>query len=224
MARSPEEIRAAKAAKDRRWRAAHPEWVRDSNRRQYAAHREVRREAARRQYAAHREAILETQRQRYVANPEPYREALRRRRAANPEDSRAAGRESSARFRVGYPESVRAAHHRWYAANQEAARDYQRRRRVVHPEIYIAQAQRRRAAKAGLLSTLTAAEWATIKAQYRGRCVYCGKKDKPMTQDHLVPVSQKGPYAMWNILPSCQSCNSKKGTKAPPKPVQPLLL
>ena len=63
-----------------------------------------------------------------------------------------------------------------------------------------------------VVSTLTDTEWEEIKKRYDYRCVYCGKK-KPLTQDHIIPVSKNGHHVKGNIVPACQSCNSIKGTK-----------
>jgi 5-methylcytosine-specific restriction endonuclease McrA len=61
-------------------------------------------------------------------------------------------------------------------------------------------------------STLTANEWEGIKRQYKYRCVYCGEK-KPLTRDHLIPLSKEGSFVKENVVPACHSCNAKKGTK-----------
>lgn len=61
-------------------------------------------------------------------------------------------------------------------------------------------------------ATLTLDEWQEIKKKYKYRCVYCGEKKK-LTMDHIIPVSKGGSFTKENILPSCQSCNSKKCDK-----------
>lgn len=71
---------------------------------------------------------------------------------------------------------------------------------------------RRRSAEKSVVATLTAEEWETIKKRYKYRCVYCGE-NKPLTRDHIIPVSQKGPLTKENIVPACRSCNAKKHTK-----------
>ena len=204
-ARSPEATRAANAAKARRWRAANPKAAREAARRRRAANPEAARQANHRWYAANRGAARDTNRRWYAANPEAARAAARRRYAANPE----AEREASRRWRAAHPEAKRESERRWLAS---------------HPETKRALHQRRRARLAGVPTTLSTGQWEAIKAQYKGRCAYCGKKPKVLTQDHLVPISKNGAHALGNVVPACRSCNSKKGTKAPPKPVQPLLV
>lgn len=69
---------------------------------------------------------------------------------------------------------------------------------------------------------LTEAQWELIKSTYNFCCYYCGKKTK-LTQDHITPLSLGGTHSMDNIVPSCLSCNSRKGANPPPVPVQPML-
>jgi 5-methylcytosine-specific restriction endonuclease McrA len=93
-----------------------------------------------------------------------------------------------------------------------------------HPEKKRAIAQRHHARKAAApRNDLTEAQWALIKAHMGYRCVYCNKKLQNLTQDHLTPFANGGSHTLWNVLPACASCNSKKGIKGPLCPVQPLL-
>jgi 5-methylcytosine-specific restriction endonuclease McrA len=52
-------------------------------------------------------------------------------------------------------------------------------------------------------------DWRRLVARHAGRCAYCGEV-KPLTKDHIIPVSRGGRHAIGNILPACQSCNSSK--------------
>jgi hypothetical protein len=61
-------------------------------------------------------------------------------------------------------------------------------------------------------NTLTAEEWAQIKKQFKYRCIYCGEK-KPLTHEHIVPLSRGGSFTKENILPACKNCNSKRGNR-----------
>jgi len=60
--------------------------------------------------------------------------------------------------------------------------------------------------------TLTGAEWSDIKATYKHKCVYCGE-NKPLTMDHIIPLSKGGTLTKNNIVPACVSCNSIKGNR-----------
>jgi hypothetical protein len=81
------------------------------------------------------------------------------------------------------------------------------------------------------INDLTGEQWEAIKAHYNYRCVYCSSnckacknKTHDLTRDHITPSSTGGNNTLWNIVPSCLSCNSKKHTSPPPKPIQPMLL
>lgn len=60
-----------------------------------------------------------------------------------------------------------------------------------------------------LPATLTIEEWNNIKTNFKEKCAYCGKK-LPLTQEHFIPVTQGGAYAISNIIPVCLSCNCSK--------------
>jgi 5-methylcytosine-specific restriction endonuclease McrA len=87
-----------------------------------------------------------------------------------------------------------------------------------------ANARYRARKKGAARSDLTAKQWEEIKSAYGHRCVYCGKKFKRLTKDHIIPLSRGGDHTVSNIVPACMSCNRKKHANAPPVPVQPLLL
>lgn len=56
---------------------------------------------------------------------------------------------------------------------------------------------------------VTAKDWRRLIARYDGLCAYC--RTRPATdQDHIVPVSRGGRYAIGNLLPACRSCNASK--------------
>jgi len=42
-----------------------------------------------------------------------------------------------------------------------------------------------------------------------GFCCYC-MEQKPLTLDHVIPISKGGADAEHNLVPCCQSCNSSK--------------
>lgn len=52
-------------------------------------------------------------------------------------------------------------------------------------------------------------DWLRLVARYQHRCAYCNER-RPLTKDHVIPVSRGGRHAIGNILPACQSCNSSK--------------
>ena len=62
---------------------------------------------------------------------------------------------------------------------------------------------------------LTAEEWGEILATYGQRCAYCGKEDRNLTVDHVLPVSRGGSHEAGNIVPACNKCNSAKNNRTP---------
>lgn len=58
--------------------------------------------------------------------------------------------------------------------------------------------------------THTRAEWLE-KVELLGECcVYCGRSDLPLTEDHKVPLSRGGSDAIENVVPACAPCNFRK--------------
>jgi 5-methylcytosine-specific restriction endonuclease McrA len=182
----------------------------------------------------HREAIALKKRQRYLIN----REAILAKNA----DYKVAHREeilaqiASVELTPEQCEARRQTMHRYYenhratyiaravAFNQKHP-EIRLRWAKTHPEQRRAATKRRKALKRGaLINDLTAAQWNEIKAAYGHRCVYCGCTMARLTQDHLTPLSQGGAHTKTNVVPACQSCNSKKGMGPPLVAVQPLLL
>lgn len=104
--------------------------------------------------------------------------------------------------------------------SREKVRDWRRR----NPAKRSAQHYRERVRWATIgVDDLTEVQWLAIKAAYRYRCAYCGKR-KALTQDHIVPVSHGGEHTASNIVPACQSCNSSKGARLPRVSYQPHLI
>lgn len=77
---------------------------------------------------------------------------------------------------------------------------------------YVIFSQRRRARERMLPSTLTTAQWESIKDSFDNKCCYCGKKD-PLTQEHFIALTKGGEYTHNNIIPACGSCNFSKHNK-----------
>lgn len=92
-----------------------------------------------------------------------------------------------------------------------------------NPDKALAKKQRRRVRIAGVKSTLTLTQWNAIKAAFGFRCAYC-RLSKPLTQDHITPISKGGDHTVHNVVPACQRCNASKHAGPPPTVVQPLLL
>lgn len=106
----------------------------------------------------------------------------------------------NAKYREEHPEEFAAAKKRW---NQE------------HPEkVKMHIATRRARQKGAAINDFTDAHWEFLERLYEGRCAYCNiAPATPLHRDHIVALLQHGDNTLSNVLPSCQSCNSKKGTK-----------
>lgn len=97
--------------------------------------------------------------------------------------------------------------------------------RKRHPEKnQLYKATRRARELAAPINDLTQAQWKAIKEAFDHRCAYCRRKMKRLTMDHITPLSKGGSHTLHNVIPACQSCNSRKHTSGPLVPVQPLLL
>ncbi len=46
-------------------------------------------------------------------------------------------------------------------------------------------------------------------------CSYCGKKRKPLTIDHVIPLSKGGKTNWENCVACCRVCNTRKGARTP---------
>jgi 5-methylcytosine-specific restriction endonuclease McrA len=63
---------------------------------------------------------------------------------------------------------------------------------------------------------ITSVQWNEIKRKHNYSCVYCGEPESAivkLTRDHIVPVTKGGLHTKENIVPACQPCNAKKGSK-----------
>jgi 5-methylcytosine-specific restriction endonuclease McrA len=113
----------------------------------------------------------------------------------------------------------------YYQTHREQQRQKLAAWRQAHPEQAQAAVQRRLARKhAAAINDFTAQQWRLMKQHYGYCCVYCGRQMQRLTMDHLTPLSQGGNHTAANIVPACQSCNSRKSTGAVLTPVQPVLL
>ncbi len=97
--------------------------------------------------------------------------------------------------------------------------------RRTHPAYrFLEKAQRRARRASAPRNDFSRAQWREMLLVFDHRCAYCHRHLKQLTQDHLTPFALGGSHTLWNIVPACRSCNSKKGLGPPLIPVQPLLL
>lgn len=105
----------------------------------------------------------------------------------------------------------------------QALRAKVRQWKKANPAKVSIQRYRRRVNLQNCITDLTEDQWSFIKAAYRHRCGYCHER-KPLTQDHIVPVSCGGDHTASNIIPACRSCNSRKNARLPIVSYQPHLI
>ncbi len=68
---------------------------------------------------------------------------------------------------------------------------------------------RRYARERGAEGSHSLKEWEDLKDRHNNRCLNCGE-EKPLTKDHILPLSEGGTEFIDNIQPLCRNCNSKK--------------
>lgn len=88
----------------------------------------------------------------------------------------------------------------WKKNNKEKVRA----RRVIDSAI--------RRARKGSGGKYTQKEWSLLIEKYGYSCLCCGEK-KPLTPDHIIPLSKGGTNTIDNIQPLCGTCNNRKFTK-----------
>lgn len=181
------------------------------------------RAAGRAKYAANAAQINAAAKEKRLANPEYYsmmdkrsrdkrREEIRQRytadRAANPERYK----EYSARNYAKRREKQLIAMKVWRAENP----DYEAKRRAEYPEKHKAKNHRRRALLKNAEGSFTPAEWRAKVKAYGGKCHWCGKPiDGNPIVEHVIPLARGGTNYISNVVPSCNPCNTAKGTKLP---------
>jgi predicted restriction endonuclease len=196
-----------------------------ADRKQYQKNKEIKKEQSRQYFAAHREEQNQKRRERRRNNRVKEQATVTRWCQEHPE----AVHIIKERWRRGNLEHILAKQRERYAQDLEKSRQLARQRRkkayASNPERFREYSKGQYARRRGApVNDLTAAQWKEIKEQYDHRCVYCGRKMQRLTQDHITPVTKHGPHTLHNIVPCCLSCNAKKRTGPPLKPVQPLLL
>lgn len=105
----------------------------------------------------------------------------------------------------------------WRAANEERARAAVRKWHQEHREAMRYHCRVRHMRKTGAtISDFTFQQWQELLEEYRHCCAYCGQQFDKLTQDHVIPLSKGGNHTKSNVVPACQSCNSRKHDKLMP--------
>jgi 5-methylcytosine-specific restriction endonuclease McrA len=173
--------------------------------------------------------VLAHQKEYRERNREQIAERRGARRRENIEDALAREQARRDAERVTHGDKIRAYYREYQQKNREKRRAYEvarypknrdkNRERTArwhaeNPEKSAALRARRRAWVAGAaIKDFTAEQWQTCKEYFQGHCAYCGKPFDALTQDHVVPLSRGGNHTAANIVPACQSCNSRKNDR-----------
>ena len=142
------------------------------------------------------------------------------------EKNREKKREMDRQYAKDHAEEANAKTKKWYREHHDQARASRKAYKQTHLDQKHASDKKRKALQRGASTAerFTAADWEEMKRAYGFRCVYCDRKMQRLTQDHLTPLSKGGAHTKANILPACQSCNSRKHAGSVLISVQPLLL
>lgn len=199
----------------------HRDEVLEKKRAHRRAHRETINATRQQKRVPRRETENTKKREKYQENPGPYLEAVRAYRLKNRAIIRQRDR---LRRRANQPQRI-LKDRLYYAANRETRLAKHRAYMALHPEVNHANGARYRAQKrAAPFNDFTARQWLIMKDLLNHRCVYCDRHMQRLTMDHLTPIISGGSHTLWNILPACSTCNSRKRHGPVLQPVQPFLL
>lgn len=162
------------------------------------------------------EMVLAKEREYRQENPEKIARSKRKYREEQRERYLHLERQARRKRYEASPDKVLERNAKWRKANSEKYRESQRRWEELNPERK-RQTQRkyqhkRRAWLAEADGEYTIDEWGALCEQYAHLCLCCGEK-KPLTVDHVVPISAGGGNDITNIQPLCALCNSRKGAR-----------
>jgi 5-methylcytosine-specific restriction endonuclease McrA len=141
-------------------------------------------------------------------NREHHREYQRNYRLEHQEECKA----RNDKWNDEHPEEVAGYKAKWNENNPGANNESSANWRRSHPEHKSLLTHQRRARILGSGGVVTTKEWEDIKALYGPSCLRC-KEIKPLTMDHVIPISVGGSHIADNLQPLCLSCNSWKKDK-----------
>lgn len=148
----------------------------------------------------------------YSANAEEQREKAKEYRDQNHEKEL----ERYRRYQQENPDKVREKNAKWRESNREWYNLRQREYRADNPEKFADYDRngqiKKRELKQNAEGSFTSKEWEELCIKFDYRCACC-KQEKPLTVDHIVPLSCGGSDYISNIQPLCRSCNSFKRNK-----------
>ena len=158
--------------------------------------------------AEHRERLRQQDREYYRQNREQVRAGQKQYRLTHKEQVELQKKE----WEKANPDKVKEIARKYRESHKEQRREYYNHYADEHPGWLASVVHRRRTLVKGG-GNFTDNEWKQLCQKYSCRCLACGEK-KPLTVDHVIPLSKGGTNTIENIQPLCKSCNSKKNNKA----------
>jgi len=211
-------------ARNRRYRAAHPDRIKDYRvkhaeetkaylKNYYRANKvtlSAKSKLWRQQNAESKLATDRAWRQRNQSKMRQYREKWKRN---NPEKA-AACKEATRKKTLP---AQRARLKKWISQNYAKHRAYHKNYAKTHRSLFAKHERKRRALKLAASINLKGIELfiASVKSKPYVPCYYCGAKT-PTTVihfDHIVALSAGGSHSVDNLCASCPACNLEKGKK-----------
>ncbi|MBU0495065.1 MAG: HNH endonuclease [Chloroflexi bacterium] len=104
--------------------------------------------------------------------------------------------------------------HAYYQTHREQIHRKKREWRAANPDKECALHHRRRTRKTEAGGSYTAAQWQALCDHYGNICLWCGRDDRPLFVDHVIPISRGGSSDISNLQCLCGPCNSAKGDKS----------
>ena len=211
--------RKARRAKNRAWKHANIEQVREAGRAYSKAHREQN-DAWK---AANRAKVLEGAHDYYQRNRETIRAKAAARYAANPAPMKAYYDANAEKIkaqvkarRLANPDKDRADKEAWYAANKELVKQRVAEWNAANPEATRCRGRNYRARFKGAEGSHTGDDIKALFVKQRGRCVYCNVKlGKGYHVDHIQPLAKGGSNWPSNLQLLCVKCNNRKRATDP---------
>jgi len=189
------DARTPDKAKVRRQRWLDKKLMEDPNysHNQYIKHKEKHRIRGRIYYAENRKRLRAYSHQYYIENKDKVKAYQRK-------------------YHAKYPNKIKVRQREYYISHREEHIARTRRYQAENPDVVRASSAKRRSRKSGAGGSFTAQDWQALCEKHDNKCLCCGKK-KPLTHDHIIPVSKGGSSNIENIQPLCKSCNSRKYTR-----------
>ncbi len=125
-------------------------------------------------------------------------------------------KEAFRRYYRNHPDKVNARVKKWRENNPDKVRARAKRWKEDNPEKEKLSRKQRKYRNRNAEGRFTLKEWNVKLEEYNYRCAYCGCElnSETITVDHKVPLSRGGANYIWNVVPACKTCNSKKYNKS----------